>query len=376
MNVTEPSTSRPRRVVRGLAAVFVAALIAFVACEIAARIIFPAPPDRTRQPPVAYLYDPEIRYVLAPNQQGWIDDGLVTVNAAGFRSRTQTDLPKPPGRFRIVVLGDSVTIGMGVADDQSFPAQVETLLRQRVRGRDLDVVNLGVPGYDTRQEVGLLRRRVAELKPDLVLVGFYSNDVPDILEGEATPAGTPIPASQQRAGQVLHMDSTSPSFADRYLRKSRIIFIAGRTFNRARGAGESGMARLSIEMDMVQGKHSPQIDRAWSKIETELQTLRTLARSSGFECAIVALPPRELITGQYGGSAYLSQLHAVADPLGFPVIDPIPAMLATQAGRDGLYIPYDRNHPNAIGHRAIAEAIASSIAFTAEGFALKAQSSR
>ena len=349
------------RLLRGVAAMLVAAFVAFGACEVAARMIFPAPPDRTRQPPVAYLYDPELRYVLAPNQQGWIDNGLVTVNAAGFRSRTQTDLPKPPGRYRIAVLGDSVTIGMGVADDESFSARTEQLLRQRFPGKDLDVVNLGIPGYDTRQEVGLLRRHLAQLKPDLVLVGFYSNDVPDVLEGEVTPTGTPIAAGQQRAGQVLHMDSTTPSFADRYLRRSRIIFIAGRTFNRARGAGESGMARLTIETDMVQGKRSPQIDRAWSRIGMQLEALQDLARSNGFGSAIVALPPRELVSGQFPSSPYLSQIHAVADPAGVPVIDPIPAMIAKRTSKDDLYIPYDRNHPNAQGHRAIAEAIVEQV---------------
>ena len=357
-----PSAAPVRgRFARGFAAIVVGALIAFGACEVAARMIFPAPPDRTRQPPVAYLYDPEIRYVLAPNQQGWIDDGLVTVNAQGFRSRTPTALPKPNGRFRIVTLGDSVAIGMGVADDETFSAQTERLLRQRFPGKDLDVVNLGVPGYDTRQEVGLLRRHVAELKPDLVLVGFYSNDVPDVLEGDVTPSGTPIAAGQQRAGQILHMDSTNPSFADRYLRKSRIIFIAGRTFNRARGAGESGMARLAIEMDMVQGKRSPQIDTAWSKIAMQFQALKALADANGFSCAIVALPPRELITGQYVDNAYVAQLHAAADPVGFAVIDPVPAMIASKTDKDGLYIAYDRNHPDAQGHLAIAEAIVAQI---------------
>jgi lysophospholipase L1-like esterase len=359
--MNSPASTAGGRFVRGLAATAVAALIAFGACEVAARMIFPAPPDRTRQPPLAYLYDPEIRYVLAPNQQGWIDDGLVTVNAQGFRSRTPTALPKPDGRFRVVTLGDSVAIGMGVADDETFSAQTERLLRQRFPGKDLDVVNLGVPGYDTRQEVGLLRRHVAQLKPDLVLVGFYSNDVPDVLEGDVTPAGTPIAAGQQRAGQVLHMDSTNPSFADRYLRRSRIIFIAGRTFNRVRGAGESGMARLVIETNMVQGKRMPEIDTAWRKIGTQLQALQALAKDQGFSCAIVALPPRELVTGQYPGSTYVSQLHAVADPVGFPVIDPVPAMMAKRSDKDGLYIAYDRNHPDALGHLAIAEAIVSQI---------------
>ena len=128
-----------------------------------------------------------------------------------------------------------------------------------------------------------------------------------------------------------------------------------------RGAGESGMARLVIETNMVQGKRTPEIDTAWGKIETQLQALQALAKDQGFSCAIVALPPRELVTGQYPGTAYVSQLHAVADPVGFPVIDPVPAMMAKRSDKDGLYIAYDRNHPDALGHLAIAEAIVAQI---------------
>src|SRR5262249_26060447 len=54
----------PRRL--KIAAGLVATLLTLVLCEIAARMLYPAPPDPTRQPPIVYLYDPEIRYVLAP----------------------------------------------------------------------------------------------------------------------------------------------------------------------------------------------------------------------------------------------------------------------------------------------------------------------
>src|SRR5215510_4975989 len=84
-------------------AVFLTALaVGLGLCELGARLAFPAPPDPTRQPQIGYLYDPEIRYVNVPNQRGWIDDGFVTMNSLGFRGK-ETALPKPTGRFRIVL---------------------------------------------------------------------------------------------------------------------------------------------------------------------------------------------------------------------------------------------------------------------------------
>src|SRR5215475_1145640 len=156
-------------------------LLALGLCEVAARLYFPAPPDPTRQPQIGYLYDPEIRYVNVPNQHGWIDDGFVTMNSLGFRG-PETAIPKPPGRFRVVLIGDSLTLGWGVADNETYAVQLEQRLKRQFPGRDLDVVNLGVGGYDTRQEVVLLKRNIDRLQPVLVLVGFYTNDVPDGLE--------------------------------------------------------------------------------------------------------------------------------------------------------------------------------------------------
>src|SRR5436309_1458419 len=104
-------------------------IFALGVCEIAARIIFPAPPDPTREPQITYRYDPEIRYVNVPNQKGWIDDGFVTMNSQGFRGR-ETDIPKPAGRFRIVTIGDSLTLGWGVGDNETFSARLEQLLHK------------------------------------------------------------------------------------------------------------------------------------------------------------------------------------------------------------------------------------------------------
>jgi lysophospholipase L1-like esterase len=348
-------TSRQRVLPKaGLA--IVAISLAFGLCELIARMIFPRPPIASREPQIAYLYDPEIRYVMAPAQRGWIDDGLVSVNSLGFRG-PEVDSPKPPGRFRVIVVGDSLTLGWSVADDETYSARLERLLRDRLPGRDLDVLNLGVSGYNTRQEVTLLARQASRLEPDLVLVGFYSNDVPDAFHDDESSAagGTQIATGDRKSGQVMHMNPTRTGW-NRQLRKSRAIYIVGRAFNRVRRAGEWGSSSFEMEMDLLEGRESPKLERAWQKVATQFERLRSLADTRMFSVGLVVLPSKEQVMGQYPNASFQERVRSLAAPLKFEVIDPLPLMSANR--KPELFIPYDRNHPSAEGHALIAQAIA------------------
>jgi lysophospholipase L1-like esterase len=103
-------------------------------------------------------------------------DGVLRTNPQGL-----VGPPVSPNKlddeFRILVLGDSYTVGGQVPYDQTFPAVLEQRLRaagyEQVR-----VINAGVGGYTTFNEAGLLRERLSDLQPDLVVVAaFLGNDV-------------------------------------------------------------------------------------------------------------------------------------------------------------------------------------------------------
>src|SRR5512134_166244 len=77
------------------------------------------------------------------------DPGDPSINADGFRDR---EFPVERGAAaRIVALGDSVTFGWGVPAEDAWPKQLERLLAAD-GGPDPEVLNLGVGGYNTRQE--------------------------------------------------------------------------------------------------------------------------------------------------------------------------------------------------------------------------------
>jgi lysophospholipase L1-like esterase len=103
----------------------------------------------------------------------------VRTNALGFRGE-EIDLVAPPGRQRILALGDSVTDGFFVDDDATFPAQLQRILRER--GRNVEVINAARGGGSIDKEYAILREHGFPLRPDVVVLTFVTNDIFDIRE--------------------------------------------------------------------------------------------------------------------------------------------------------------------------------------------------
>lgn len=132
--------------------------------------------DETRGTPGFYLSDPVLGQRLAPGYRGWFAGVPVTINSLGFRDDRDYALAKAPGTFRIIVLGDSVTFGHGTLSSTTYPFLLEQRLKAWRPAVKWEVWNLGVPGYNTSQELAYLREVGDRYAPDLVIVGFYPND--------------------------------------------------------------------------------------------------------------------------------------------------------------------------------------------------------
>jgi hypothetical protein len=74
------------------------------------------------------------------------------------------------GRPRLAVLGDSFTFGQGVEEEQAFASIVAGVVGAQA-------MNFGVPGHGTPQSVALLEKRVVPLRPDIVLLCVFANDL-------------------------------------------------------------------------------------------------------------------------------------------------------------------------------------------------------
>lgn len=129
--------------------------------------------------------DPVTGHRHRPNVEGrYQDEGNATVriNSAGLRDMEHS-LAKPANVVRIAILGDSYAEALQVPLEATFWKLLEAELSshcERLRGKQVEVINFGVSGYGTAQELLALRDRVWPYQPDVVLLAFLSgNDIQD-----------------------------------------------------------------------------------------------------------------------------------------------------------------------------------------------------
>lgn len=132
--------------------------------------------------PILSRIDQDLGMVLRPRAEGWWrseGEAYVRINAQGLRDREHS-LSKPLNTLRIAVLGDSFAEAVQVPVEDAFWSVLERELQycRVLDGREPEVINFGVSGYGTAQELIMLRRRVWAYDPDIVLLAVTpGNDV-------------------------------------------------------------------------------------------------------------------------------------------------------------------------------------------------------
>ena len=173
-SVEESNSEKKRSLPLWKKLLFSAALLFFllIGLEIICRF-FPMPLNTENKPT-----GPEDMLRFSTNSRiGWElvpDNPDRDHNADGFRGPKRT-LSKPADTVRIAVLGDSITYGLGVDYDQTYSAELERMLLEQ--GESVEVLNFGVPGFNSYQELAILGDRVWQFDPDLVIMTFSTDDV-------------------------------------------------------------------------------------------------------------------------------------------------------------------------------------------------------
>lgn len=104
----------------------------------------------------------------------------INTNSLGLRADKEFDIPKSNGTKRILVLGDSITMGWGVNYNETYSNVLEKLLNKNSEVK-YEVLNAGVGNYNSVNNLAAFKKYLY-LKPDIVILGFYINDIEKITQ--------------------------------------------------------------------------------------------------------------------------------------------------------------------------------------------------
>src|SRR6185295_15505483 len=172
-----------RRAAARLFLLAISVLIGLLLAELAVRLVRPQPVMLVSRG--LYAPDPPRRYRLRPGFEGSITnrvefDTRIAINRRGLRGPEIG--PKRPGTLRVLVLGDSFAFGVGAQEEETYPLQLQRILRSR--GVRAEVLNGGAPGFGVPDEVAWFQRWGWTLEPDVILATvFVANDLQDAAPG-------------------------------------------------------------------------------------------------------------------------------------------------------------------------------------------------
>jgi len=322
----------------------------------------------------------------AQNKEG---ETSFRTNSAGFRDREHARA-KPPGTLRIVVLGDSYSEALQVDLDQAFWSVLQRELNQcpRLQGRQVEVLNAGVSGYGTAQELLMLRHYLWDYDPDVVLLAFLSGN--DVRNNSRQLDGDPTrPYFVLQDGELALDDSfarqpifTSPwiRFKDRLIGSSRLLTLLYRWKHRPKPAvGTDALVEPGLDSFIYDEPREPRHREAWEVTERLIEEMQREAESHGASLVIATLSngiqvhPDPTVRQQFAERLGVADLYyperrlvALAERLGCRAIV-LADRLRQYAEEKGVYLHGFENatlgqgHWNTEGHHLAGQIIAEQL---------------
>jgi hypothetical protein len=285
-------------------------------------------------------------YEMVPDRDHFTYLEAVHVNHLGLRG---PDLQqKTPEEFRILCLGDSTTFGQGVSEEETIPSLLQSDLADagRASGRTVRAVNGGLRGYATLHELALLRELGPAIRPDLVVLLWYTNDLerPD-------PVKTAM--ELERSGPVALDTRSRMDGWDVWQWRGRQLLRAS--------------ALLMKLHDVWLTQPAAPLDDEGIRVglgffDQDLDAFLALGKELGFAFVIAPIPHRSALRGSSPFDLLVQRIGEHARAHGIEVVDLLPSLRAEfPKDPERAILAYDGHYTGA-ANRAMAHALAKALA--------------
>jgi len=363
---------------RKLLVLTVATAATLLALEAGVRLLSPIEPAlHVDHPTLGKIYVPGLERASYVPEAG--RRVLHRINREGFRDRDRPEA-KPEGTRRLALIGDSMIAAMATDEEATAARVLERLLREADPGAAWDVLNLGISGSSTGNELVVQREVAARYDPDLVVLAFYTgNDFGDNSRELTSSRHRVYFELDERGGLARVPRSGLRARAAAWLAQhSRFYLWQQVGVKAARDGFRERFGGFPDKKLVYWNAPAGAAERAWEVLERLLVTLRAEVEDRGGALVVAVLPAAEQLFDENWGELleragerreeldpyYPEQrLRSIAERNGIRLLTMLDAFRAAaphrSRAREDEWLHYaGRGHFNAAGNRLAAELIA------------------
>jgi hypothetical protein len=281
------------------------------------------------------------------------------VNGQGFRADREHTHAKPAGRLRVICLGDSHTQGFECRQGATYSARLEAGLR--ARGYDAEVINAGVSGFGTAEQLAFLENEGVRYAPDVVVAGFFANDYEDNLKSDLfrLQEGALVTNKVEHIPGVDVLDRLNAFPPTRWASQYSYLYsiLLNTVWDRAkRSLLDEATRRAVTEFAVAQGAAAPEEQRIQGELAAALlQRMAQFCAAQGIRLVLLDIPQLDP-----GGEAFASSIFPAQRERFRKLGDA--ALLSTEvlapyAGLYEVFVAHGQRHISETTHLLLATAL-------------------
>ena len=262
--------------------------------------------------------NPLLGHEHIPLKEAILQSVKIRINDHGLRG--DKTKPKQEGIKRILFLGSSITLGWGVAEDETLTERLIDMFD--ADGKPTEVLNAGIGNYNAVRYIERFLTRLTHLEPNVIVVQYFVNDV----------------------------ESIEFSKGNWFLRNSQLGVTLWTVWNRF--FRSTGKEALSKHYNLVYDSNA----RGFQDMLSALKRLADYAKEKKISIVFAMTPDFHNFKNYPFGSIHHAMAKISRD-LGFIHVDLLPTFLHRDA--KNLWSMPNDPHPNSFGHKLMADTLYS-----------------